>query len=356
MGMIHIDGSYMEGGGQIVRTALALSALTRKPFRIDKIRDNRPTPGLKRQHLSCVEALTQISGARATGARPGSVGIEFFPSVVKTADLAIDIGTAGSVTLLLQALLLPCMFAEGPIGINIKGGTDTRWSIPVDFFLHVNLPVFRKFAAIEINRIKRGYYPKGQGYVDLTVMPEFHRSDFERFEDFKTNLRHSAAGIYFIDKLEPIRIKGISSASSQLKNARVAERQVEGAAAILGNRYTLELDWEYQPTASPGTVITLWAVDEKEIVLAGADALGRKGLRAEEVGAMAARKLLEIVDSGAAMGHHLADNLIPLIAVVGGTIKPDKITGHIRSNIYVCEQFLDVRFHIDETQNLIQAS
>jgi RNA 3'-phosphate cyclase len=346
----------MEGGGQIVRTALALSALTCKPFRIDKIRDNRPKPGLQRQHVSCVEALQQISGARVTGARPGSVRIEFFPGVIKAADLAIDIGTAGSVTLLLQALLLPCMFADGPVAMRIRGGTDTRWSIPVDFFFHIILPFFKKFAAIEFNEIKRGYYPKGQGYVNLSIIPDFHMRDFNRFEEFTAYLRHFAAGIHFVDRPYPIRIEGISSASSQLKNARVAERQADGAAAILGSRYPLKLDCEYQPTASPGTVITLWAVGEKGVVLAGGDALGQKGLRAEEVGARAARNLLEILNSDAAMGHHLADNLVPLLAVVGGTIKPDKITGHIQSNIYVCEQFLDVRFQIDETQNLIQAS
>jgi RNA 3'-phosphate cyclase len=353
--MIHLDGSYMEGGGQIVRTALALSALTCKPFRIDKIRDNRPKPGLQRQHLSCVEALQQISGARVTGARPGSVWLEFLPSAIKAGDLAIDIGTAGSVTLLLQALLLPCMFADGPVGMKIRGGTDTRWSIPVDFFCHIILPFFKKFAAIEINEIKRGYYPKGQGYVALTVMPVFHTSDFNRFEEFRAYLSHALAGIHVAARPYPIRIEGISSASSQLKNARVAERQAEGAAAILGSRYPLKLDCEYQPTASPGTVITLWAVGKEGVVLAAADALGERGIRAEEIGAMAARKILEILNSGAAMGHHLADNLIPLLALVGGSIKSDKITGHIRSNIYVCEQFLDVRFQIDEMQNLIQA-
>jgi RNA 3'-terminal phosphate cyclase (ATP) len=97
--MIHIDGSYMEGGGQIVRTALALSALTRKPFRIDEVRDNRIKPGLQRQHLSCVEALKQISGVRVTGAQPASVSPEFSPGAMSTGTFSIDIGTAGSVRL-----------------------------------------------------------------------------------------------------------------------------------------------------------------------------------------------------------------------------------------------------------------
>jgi RNA 3'-phosphate cyclase len=353
--MIHIDGSYMEGGGQIVRTALALSTLTRKPFRVEKIRYNRPKPGLKRQHLSCIDALKQLAKAQVNGDRAGSVSLEFLPGAMSAGAFFIDIGTAGSITLLLQALLLPCMFAAGEVRLTIKGGTDTRWSIPVDFFTHVILPFYNQFASIEIKNIRRGFYPKGQGCIDLTVIPSFHVNDFNRIKEFISRLRNSGAAIHLTDAPDPIRIEGISSASRQLKNAGVAERQVEGAAAIMGARYPLKLDCKYQRTASPGTVITLWAVGEKEVVRAGADALGEKGVRAEEVGATAARKLLKILNSDAAVDRHLADNLIPLLAVVGGAIKSDKITGHIRSNIYVCEQFLDIRFRIDETRNLIQA-
>ena len=353
--MVHIDGSYMEGGGQIVRTALALSTLTRKPFRVEKIRYNRPKSGLKRQHLSCIDALKQLANARANGDREGSVSLEFLPGAMSAGAFSIDIGTAGSITLLLQALLMPCMFGAGEVRLAIKGGTDTRWSIPVDFFTHVILPFYNKLASVKIKNIRRGFYPKGQGCIDLTVIPNFHVNDFNRFKEFTSHLRNSVRAIHLTDTPDPIRIEGISCASRQLKNAGVAERQAEGAAAIMGGRYPLKLDCEYQRTASPGTVITLWTVDDKKVVRAGADALGVKGIRAEEIGATAARKILKILNSDAAADHHLADNLIPLLAVIGGTIKPDKITGHIRSNIYVCEQFLGIRFRIDEMKNLIQA-
>jgi RNA 3'-terminal phosphate cyclase len=107
--MIHIDGSFMEGGGQIVRTALALSTVTGKPFRVDNIRHNRPKPGLKRQHISCIDALVQLANARVDGARPGSICLDFFPGTICGQSIFIDIGTAGSITLLLQSLLLPSM-------------------------------------------------------------------------------------------------------------------------------------------------------------------------------------------------------------------------------------------------------
>ena len=354
--MIHIDGSYMEGGGQIVRTALALSTLTGKPFRIDKIRHNRSRPGLKPQHLSCIDALKQLANAQVKGAQAGSDSVGFFPGKIKVATLCIDIGTAGSITLLLQSLLLPCMFADAPVRIKIKGGTDTRWSIPIDYFTNVILPFFNELASIEIKNMRRGFYPKGQGFLDISVSPRYHLNDFTTIEELIAHLFNSVSRIHLTRKPAQIRIEGISFASSQLEGAGVAERQAEGAAKRIGSRFALKIDSKYQDTVSPGTVITLWTVSKEGQACFGADALGERGVRADKIGAMAARKLLKVLNSNAALDHHLADNLIPLLALVGGTIKTNKITGHIRSNIYVCEQFLDVAFSIDENQNKITAS
>ena len=353
--MIQIDGSYMEGGGQILRTALALSTLTGKPFRIDRIRHHRPRPGLKPQHLSCIDALKQLANAQVKGAQAGSAAVEFFPGRIYAVTLSIDIGSAGSITLLLQSLLLPCMFADAPVRIKINGGTDTRWSIPIDYFSRVILPCFNELASIEIKNMRRGFYPKGQGFVDLSVSPRYHLNDFNTVEELIAHLFNSVSRIHLTRKPAQIRIEGISCASSRLKGAGVAERQAEGAAERIGSRFALKIDSYYQDTASPGTVITLWTVSKEGQACVGADALGKRGVRAEKIGAMAARKLLKVLNSDAAVDHHLADNLIPLLALVGGTIKTNNITGHIRSNIYVCEQFLDIAFSIDENQNRITA-
>lgn len=346
--MIHIDGSYMEGGGQILRTALALSTLTNKPFTAEKIRYNRPNPGLKAQHLSCIDALRQLASAEAQGARPGATTITFRPDAVTLGDLVLDIGTAGSITLLLQSLLLPCMFADHPVRLRITGGTDTQWSIPIDYFAAVILPFFNDFAWVEINAIKRGFYPKGQGVADLSIRPRFCLSHFKKPGAFYAHLRNNVSRMDLALKPEPDRIEGISSASVRLKAARVAERQVQGASDRFAKRYLLKIKAEYTRTASVGTVITLWAVSKQGDVFMGADALGEKGRRAEDVGAAAADKLLQLLNSDAAVDSHLADNLIPLLALCGGQIRTDKITGHIRSNIYVCRSFLGVDFHIDE--------
>ena len=152
--MIYIDGSHMEGGGQILRTALALSTLTRQPFVIEKIRRNRPRLGLKAQHLSCINALKQLAAAEVQGAQPGASRLSFHPQPVASVKLVLDIGTAGSITLLLQSLLLPCLFADGTIKLCLTGGTDTKWSIPADYFAHVILPFMHKFAAVEIDEIR----------------------------------------------------------------------------------------------------------------------------------------------------------------------------------------------------------
>ncbi len=343
----------MEGGGQILRTALALSTLTRQPFVIKKIRHHRPRPGLKAQHLSCIDALKQLASAEVQGAQLGAPELSFNPQAVVPGKWALDIGTAGSITLVLQSLLLPSMFADGITKLCVTGGTDTKWSIPADYFAHVILPLLNKFAALEIDKIHRGFYPRGQGILELTITPRFRLKQFKNLNAFYTHLRKHLAPLQFAMQPELDHIEGRSVASFNLKDAGVAERQAEGAARILGDRYPFRIEKEYCRSASVGTVITLWAVSRQGIVFMGADALGEKGWRAEDVGAAAADRLLNLLKSDAAVDSHLADNLIPLMALCGGEIKTEKITGHIRSNIYVCEEFLKVGFRVQEKGNKI---
>jgi RNA 3'-phosphate cyclase len=352
--MVHIDGSYTEGGGQILRTALGLSTLTGRPFRAERIRQNRPVPGLKPQHLSAVKALVRMSGARVKGARIGAAEIEFVPGKLRPGDYSIDIGTAGSVTLLLQALLVPCMFSGGETTLKIRGGTDTRWSVPVDFFTHLILPVCRRFCRIEVAAMQRGFYPKGQGALELRIRPEVPAIPVKDAGAWRQAARRMGAGLDLSMRRDPTAIKGVSAASAFLAKARVAERQAEAAAAALGAELPIDIRVEYCRSASPGTVITLWTVDAESRALVGADALGEKGKPAEEVGAEAALKLRDVLNSEAAVDVHLADNLVPLLAVAGGKIRTAAITDHIRANLYVCGRFLDVRFKTDEAAAMVE--
>jgi RNA 3'-terminal phosphate cyclase len=217
------------------------------------------------------------------------------------------------------------MFADGEVRLKVKGGTDTKWSIPVDYFVNVILPHYETFSYFQFNDVKRGYYPKGQGFVDMTIKPKFSFCQIKAVPHFDLVRRTSLT-----------KIKGISSASQKLRNAEVAKRQASGAKKKL---------------SSIGCPVNI--VEDSDKPTIGADALGEKGKRAEAVGAEAAAKLLLVLHSDAVVDSHLADNLVPLLALVGGAIKTDEITDHILSNVYVCEKFLKVRFAVDGKEKMI---
>jgi len=344
--MIKLDGSFCEGGGQIVRTALALSVITGKPFEVNYIRKGRPRPGLKNQHLFCIKALKQLCDAKVYGDFLGSEKIKFSPGKINAKNLEIDIGTAGSITLLLQSLLLPCIFAGKKVKIEITGGSDVKWSMPVDYVKEVFLPQLRRFADINLIVGKRGYYPKGGGKISLIVKPYAEEKEKK---------------IKLIEQNNLVQIKGISHASADLEKANVAERQSKAASLILAKLgCPVNIRVEYSRTPSIGSGITLWAVFSKQDeidfnnpVILGADSLGERGKRAEEVGIEAAKKLLEEIKTGAAVDRNLADNLVPFLGLVGGSIRTSEITNHTKTNIYVVKKFLKVKFKVKD--NIISA-
>jgi len=349
--MIKIDGNYGEGGGQIIRTALALSTITGKPFEAFNIRHGRKVSGLKAQHVKCIKALEKLANAKSSYAIIGSEILSYTPGKIKPQTLSIDIGTAGSISLLLQAILLPCFFSEGKTRLKITGGTAGKWAMPYEFFANVFVPQIRRYCKkINIKLEKRGYYPQGGGKIDIKIIP---------LED-KKNITE----INLIEQGKLIKINGISHASKDLAKAEVAERQARAAKLLLGKfEVPVSIQIEYSDTLSTGSGITLWAVfskDETDIdannpIIIGADALGEKGKRAEDVGKEAAEKLIKEIESKAPVDKHASDNIIPFMALFGGKIKTSKITKHCKTNIWVCEQFLGARFKIDEENNIISA-
>lgn len=361
--MISIGGSYLNGGGQICRTALALSTITQKAFEINDIRKGRPQPGLKSQHLYGVKSLQQLCSAVTEGAELGSTSLKYYPRKITAKNLEIDIETAGSITLLLQSLLLPAMFVSKPITITINGGTDVKWSPSFDYFNNVLLPQLQRFAKLESRLLKRGYYPKGSGKVEIKISPKFKLNDFPSFNEFHNHLKQNINPYNLLEQYHLIQIKGISHASKDLQKANVAERQAESANKILKSKYNIPINiaTEYQDTLSTGSGITLWAIfsknindiDENNPIRLGSDSLGERGKMAENVGAEAANDLIKEIESKAAVDRHLGDQILPFLALAGGKIRVSEITSHCRTNIYTIEQFLGKVFEMDEEKTII---
>jgi RNA 3'-phosphate cyclase len=170
--LITIDGSYGEGGGQILRTAVALSALKKEPIKIINIRANRPDPGIKSQHYIAIKSVKELCSAETTGLDVGSYTLTFIPGDVKGGKYKFDIGTAGSMILVFQTCILASLNAKEPVTIKLIGGTDVKWAPTWDYFNNVFIPLLKSLGiSINVNLIKRGYYPKGGGEAEITINP-----------------------------------------------------------------------------------------------------------------------------------------------------------------------------------------
>ena len=336
MRMITIDGSMGEGGGQILRTAIALSALTLQPIRVINIRAKRSNPGLRPQHITGIKAVAALCEAEVKGLRVGSREIEFIPRRRKAGVFRFDVGTAGSVSLVLQALLPVLAFAPEPCTLHITGGTDVSWSPPIDYVRYVLVPMLERMGfGVEVAVKRRGHYPKGGGYIVC------------RSEPVDTILRP-------VNILERGKVKVIEGISHCVRlPSHVAIRQARAAQAFLSRQGfgKVEIKTEYyepgkDPHLGPGSGIVLWAKCEKSIL--GADALGARGKPAEKVGEEAAAKLIEELATGRAIDRHLTDMLVPFMALASGksAISSTKLTLHAETNIMLAEIMLGVKFNI----------
>lgn len=326
--MIEIDGSFGEGGGQILRTALALSALAAKSFRIHNIRAGRSSPGLQPQHLASVSAVAELCKASVTGGQIGSTELEFFPGDIAPGRYKFDVGTAGSVSLVFQALLPALLKAGDDCEVEIFGGTNVSHAPQVEYFQHVLFPMLHSCGArIGIEIKKSGFYPKGGGHVFLsTEHSELSRLDFTRFE---------------LSSIEGV------SLCANLPDS-VARRQGNSATLeLFKHNLQARIKPHVVPALSPGSGIVLWASSKNSSAIIGADALGERGMPAEEVGVDAARNLLAELNSGACVDRHAADQLLPFMALAGGEIRTSTITQHAQTNMRVIEMFLDVKFGVD---------
>lgn len=364
--MIILDGSAGEGGGAIVRVALALSALTGKEFLVKNIRANRPEPGLKAQHLEAIKALKEICKAETNEIKIGTTKLHFKPGAVKKGSYQIEIGTAGSITLVVQALMLPCLFGSGKITLKITGGTCGKGQASVDYLQNILLPHLKKFAEkIQLKILKRGYYPKGGGGVQLEISPKIKRKDFSSFEEFWQQLRERIPQINLTEQGKLEQIRGVVNCSRELEKGEVGERIKRSAEEELRKlNCPADIKVEYAESLSPGGEIVLWTVFSREgdvnpnnPIILGGEALAEKGKSSEEVGKEAALKLISEIKSEGCVDRHLSDQLLIFMALLPGSlIKASEITNHSLTNIEVIEKFLQVKFKIEGKRISVQAT
>lgn len=335
MQTLEVDGSLGEGGGQILRTALSLSTILSKPIKIKNIRRNRPNPGLAPQHLKAVETLAMVVGAETRGLSLGSKELFFSPGrPVRKNFFDVNIGTAGSISLLIQTLAPLSVVMDSEKRFRIVGGTDVRWSPPLDYLRNVFLPTVGRFGVgLSLKLLRRGHYPKGGGLVELTLKPS-------------KNLRK----IEITGKPKILGVYGVSHSVNL--PGHVAERQASAAKKKLGERgFSAEICVEAanNPMTSPGSGIVLWATTDKGPTI-GASSLGEKGKPAEKVGEEAANKLLNLLEGGKPVDPHLADQLIPYMALAPGcsVIETTTLTRHTQTNMLVAEQLTGRCFTAEE--------
>ena len=328
--MLSLDGAHGEGGGQVVRTALSLAAALNRPVMISNVRAKRPRPGLQPQHLTAVRALAAVSDAEVGGAELHSSALRFVPHGIRSGTYRFDVGTAGAVSLVFQALLLPLAFADAPSHLTLIGGTHTTWSPPVHYLAETFLPALAEMGVGARITLRRwGWYPRGGGEIEAPIAPMA-----------RTALR----GFVAETRGENVPIRGLSAVShlprsiAERQRARVAERL---ATAGVAAEIVIE---DGAPAFGPGTLVFL-ALRGR----AGFSALGRRGLPAEQVADAAVELLLAFLASGAGVDEHLADQLVPFCALASAesTFTCPAISLHLATVAWVVEQFLPVRIHLE---------
>jgi RNA 3'-terminal phosphate cyclase (ATP) len=329
--MLEIDGAHGEGGGQLLRIAVAAAALTSTPVRIVRIRAGREKPGLAAQHATAVGALAKMCDGEVAGLEVGSSQVEFHPGTISAGRFSFDVGTAGSVTLVLQALLPIAAAAPGPVRLRVVGGTDVPWSPPADYFSRVFLPLLRRLggrAEVEVSR--RGYFPRGGGVVEVVIEPTRAWSGLDLSERGEIE---RVRGIAHVSNLSPDIPKRMKHSAAKrlhgLADVKIEERVYAGEEAI-----------------GQGGALVLWA--ENESVLLGADALARRGKSSERIGEEAASVLVGEIQSGATLDVHATDQLLLYMARANGPsdFRVQEVTGHVETMMWLLPQFLPCKFEV----------
>ena len=322
--MIVIDGSVGEGGGQILRTSLALSLVTGQAFGVENIRAGRTKPGLLRQHLTAVNAAAEVGQAKVSGAALNSRSLSFEPGKIAPGDYTFAVGTAGSATLVLQTVLPALLTASGKSTLALEGGTHNPFAPPFDFLQRSFLPLVERMGPrVSANLERYGFYPAGGGRFTVSIEPS------------------RLAPLHLLER-GAIRRRAARAISVSIP-AHVAERELRVVAEKLGwPAENLQAETGHR-SAGPGNV--LLAELETEAHTEVFTGFGERGITAERVALKVVDQVREYLASTAPVGEYLADQLLlPLALAGGGSFRAVKITRHAQTNMEIVAQFLRVRF------------
>lgn len=332
--ILEIDGS--AGGGQVLRTALSLSMITGQPFRISGIRGKRSRPGLLRQHLTAVQAAAAITEAQTKGAMLNSVELEFRPGRLSAGDYTFSIGTAGSTTLIMQTLVPALLQADGPSTLMISGGTHNPSAPPFEFIERVWLPLLRRMGArIEVDMVRHGFAPAGGGMLEVRVWPS-------TLEPIRLDRREEPAGL---------RAHVLVSATA----TSVASRELDRVASRLKlDRRAMHVT-EVIAASGPGNVLLIESEHAGLTQVFSGIGFGRA--QPDDVADEAIDQYLHWADSGAAIGHQLADQLLlPMALAGGGGFTTDRLSGHLETNADVIRGFLPMEIRMQESAGQVMVS
>jgi RNA 3'-terminal phosphate cyclase (ATP) len=320
MDFIKIDGEFGEGGGQIIRTAITLSCITKQPIIIENIRKNRKIPGLKAQHITAIKILQKICDAKVEGAKMGSTNLKFIPGDVKSCNLIEDIGTAGSISLVLQ-VLIPVAVCQKKLNLIIKGGTDTLWSPTIDYTQYVLREAYSRMGInFSIKLIKRGYYPKGGGEVNLDVLPSNVKS-------ISLNQRKTK------------NIKLICSFSN-LPNELIKKLVEEIRKKLTEKKFIVETQINEENAIDSGASLLIFSDDEESII--GIDSIFDKKTERFNL------DLESFTENNLGVDERLADMLVlPASLTNEMTIfRVNNISKHLETNLFVTSKITGCKYGI----------
>ena len=322
MDFLKINGAHGEGGGQIVRTAITLSCITKKPIHIENIRKKRKNPGLKPQHLTAIRILQKISNAKVVGAELGSLELKFIPGKIDSVDLVEDVGTAGSISLILQVIIPVIAITQKKISLRIKGGTDVSWSPSMAYTKQILKEAYKKFGIkFSIEIMKRGYFPKGGGEIILHVFPSKIKScSFleRKTRDVKIECSFSKIPIEEIENSVDKIVKKIEKGNFTVKNLNIKNEDV----------------------LNDGASLLIYNIEKNSII--GIDALYQKERKEFEI------DLEKITENMFGLDEYLSD-MIVVPASLGDTktrFRVKRLTSHLETNLFVTSKITGCRYGI----------